>query len=309
MKFLSNAGEIFKGGEASILFFPFILSMSVLLIAYRLKFFRFPYIKPPFKLSFGYPVLLFLIYLGTSFVILPLIFFLLSFFITGQIKGYTSFSAEMIYWLNLLGILIVFGLLVGFCFTIRRDVRLHIFWGRIKKRSFSVLIKSFLMGVLTLVICYPLMALVNEVAGLISLEIWGERGVSQVAVKSLDQAWEYPLLFIFLSLSVVVLVPIIEEVAFRGFLQTWIRRYFGRMGAIIFVAAIFALVHFSISQGRGNFELILSLFVLAFFLGFIYERETTLWAPIGLHVVFNAVTVSVLFLEHLSETVQGLSIH
>ena len=49
----------------------------------------------------------------------------------------------------------------------------------------------------------------------------------------------------------------------------------------------FALFHFSSLQGVGNVSLILTLLVFGGFLGFIYERQSSLFASIGLHMTFN----------------------
>jgi membrane protease YdiL (CAAX protease family) len=66
--------------------------------------------------------------------------------------------------------------------------------------------------------------------------------------------------------------------------------------AIIFSALCFSLFHLAPSQGIGNISLVASLFLFALFLGFIYERQASLFASIGLHMTFNAVsTVRILF--------------
>jgi membrane protease YdiL (CAAX protease family) len=92
-------------------------------------------------------------------------------------------------------------------------------------------------------------------------------------------------------LAIVILVPFIEELLFRGFLQSFLKRYVERKWAIVITAALFAIVHFAPSQKEGNVQLIGALFILACFLGFAYEKEGTLWAPIGLHVAFNGASV------------------
>ena len=54
---------------------------------------------------------------------------------------------------------------------------------------------------------------------------------------------------------------------------------------------IFAAFHFSTSQGLNNIELLVSLFVLSCFLGFLYERQESLLASMALHATFNAISI------------------
>jgi membrane protease YdiL (CAAX protease family) len=112
-----------------------------------------------------------------------------------------------------------------------------------------------------------------------------------VAVKHLKDVMVFPSLFWSSVILIISVVPILEEVLFRGFLHEWLVRLFGVKAAILLTASTFALFHFSTSQGADNVELIISLFVLGCFLSFLKERQRSLWAPIGLHSVFNAVSV------------------
>src|SRR3989304_2390656 len=66
---------------------------------------------------------------------------------------------------------------------------------------------------------------------------------------------------------------------------------------VIFLAGLcFALFHLAPSQGLGNISLIVSLFAFSCYLGFIYEKRGSLFASIGLHMTFNAVsTFRILF--------------
>jgi membrane protease YdiL (CAAX protease family) len=61
----------------------------------------------------------------------------------------------------------------------------------------------------------------------------------------------------------------------------------GTKAAILLTSLAFALFHYSGSQEIGNVSLIASLFTFALFLGFIYEKQSSLFASIGLHMTFN----------------------
>lgn len=135
------------------------------------------------------------------------------------------------------------------------------------------------------------MILATMLASGVSYLIWGKYGVQQLAVQELERDFEHPVLFVLMAITVTTIVPFVEELLFRGFMQNWLRKYIGRGRAIFLTAFIFACFHYSHGQGIGNFELIISLFSLSLFLGYIYERQQTLWASIGLHSTFNAISV------------------
>jgi membrane protease YdiL (CAAX protease family) len=100
-----------------------------------------------------------------------------------------------------------------------------------------------------------------------------------------------------------VSAPVLEEIFFRGLMQTaLIEQGWGlvprqvaevghrptagqRWGAIVLTSVVFAAVHGSVEQG-------VVLFVLSLGLGYVYERTGNLWAPIVLHAVFNGVNLA-----------------
>jgi membrane protease YdiL (CAAX protease family) len=97
--------------------------------------------------------------------------------------------------------------------------------------------------------------------------------------------------------SVVIFAPIIEEFLFRGCLQNYLKLHFGTKAAIQLSALCFALFHLTPSQGIGNFSLAVSLFLLGLFLGFLYEKQNSLFASVGLHMTFNTVSALRIIME------------
>ena len=90
--------------------------------------------------------------------------------------------------------------------------------------------------------------------------------------------------------------PLLEEFLFRGLFQTWIKKHLGVKAAILIASLCFALFHVSVAHGVGNLSLVPSLFVFSCFLGFIYERQKSLFASIVLHTTFNLVsTLRIIF--------------
>lgn len=84
-----------------------------------------------------------------------------------------------------------------------------------------------------------------------------------------------------------ILAPLVEEVFFRGIVQSFFRRalHSPRL-AILLTSAVFAGMHYNQPQA------IPSLFALALVLGYNYERTGRLTSPIMIHAVFNAVNLA-----------------
>ena len=125
-------------------------------------------------------------------------------------------------------------------------------------------------------------------------------GVSEVpdqsAVYFLKMTFQHPTYFLLATLSVVVLAPLIEETLFRGFLQSFIRKHLGTRHAITITAVCFSFFHYAPEQGLANIPIIGSLFAFALFLGFVYEKQRSLFASISLHALFNGFSALSLYL-------------
>jgi membrane protease YdiL (CAAX protease family) len=93
-----------------------------------------------------------------------------------------------------------------------------------------------------------------------------------------------------------VIAPIAEEAVFRGFAVTAWKRTVGERGAIVRAALVFALAHV-ISISAGSFGEAGGLIAVGFasrlpvalVLGWLLLRTGSIWAPIGLHMAFNAI--------------------
>lgn len=165
--------------------------------------------------------------------------------------------------------------------------------------SFNRRLRDFGMGVMSILICYPLVTSVNESIGVI-FDFFHIPSVEQVPVEKIRHILQDRTLFFFTSLGVLLIVPVAEEILFRGYLQTWIMNTLGRPAAIIITSVVFAAFHYADKQGIRNVQIVGTLFVLSLFLSFIKERQQSLWASIGLHSTFNAIALSAIFFESLS---------
>ena len=87
-----------------------------------------------------------------------------------------------------------------------------------------------------------------------------------------------------LSIGIVVLAPITEEITYRGFLYPCIKRCLGVWPGLILSGLIFGAVHMSLPQ-------MLPLTLLGILLAYSYERGKTLWVPGCFHLRFNGLSV------------------
>lgn len=158
-------------------------------------------------------------------------------------------------------------------------------------------INDFLAGVLTWFFAAPIVLIFSQLVAFLLPLFTNKIPLDQTVVAHMRELAKYPLLFWATALGVITIAPIVEEILFRGFLQSWLFDIFGRNRAIIFTSIIFAGFHFSFAQGIFNFELLVTLFLLSCFLGFIYEKRQSIWASIGLHFTFNLIGVIMIAFE------------
>lgn len=158
--------------------------------------------------------------------------------------------------------------------------------------------RHFLIGVASWLIIFPLVLFWGELVDILILLSLHRSPLEQQPVEMFRSATSNPLLALCMGLIIFGLVPFAEEFLFRGLLQSWFKTLLGsQKWGIALAALIFALFHYSPSQGVTNIQLLSSLFLLGCFLGFLYERQRSLWASIGLHSTFNAVSVFLILIE------------
>jgi membrane protease YdiL (CAAX protease family) len=94
--------------------------------------------------------------------------------------------------------------------------------------------------------------------------------------------WQVRALIVF---TAVVVVPFVEELIFRGMLQTLFRSYIIRPWPAIFLASfVFVVFHANAPHWPA-------LFVLSLCLGYTYEKSGSLFRSIFVHALFNAMSV------------------
>lgn len=99
--------------------------------------------------------------------------------------------------------------------------------------------------------------------------------------------------FFALTGLVILAVPFMEEVMYRGILQPMLTGAgLGRWPAIVGTSVVFASVHLAAAQPHA----VAAIFVLSLGFGWAYERTGRLAAPVTMHVLFNAGNVALVFL-------------
>lgn len=110
--------------------------------------------------------------------------------------------------------------------------------------------------------------------------------------------WELRMLVFVVA---VVIAPVLEEMIFRGLIQTVIRSFFEIRGlgpkirdsawpSIFITSGFFAMMHLNIPHWPA-------LFILGVCLGYAYEKSGSLFRSIFIHAFFNAITIIFVLLE------------
>ncbi len=101
-----------------------------------------------------------------------------------------------------------------------------------------------------------------------------------VEMNQANPVWMQVLLVLF----AVAIVPVFEEVLFRGLIQSTLTAYLPRPWMSIGItSALFAGLHYGTHS--------VGIFVLACCLGYAYERSGSLWRSIFIHILFNSISV------------------
>lgn len=87
-----------------------------------------------------------------------------------------------------------------------------------------------------------------------------------------------------LTLVVITLAPLMEELLFRGYLyQAWRHSRLGLAGTLLLTSALFAVLHWN----QYHWAHLVFVFMLSMILGLSREKTGSVWMPITLHSVNN----------------------
>lgn len=150
--------------------------------------------------------------------------------------------------------------------------------------------RDALSGALFMLLAAPICLIVawlsTKLAGLISgtPPSTVAHSTLQTIIDERDTPWAWVL-----AACAVLGAPIVEEIVYRGFLQSCMLALMERTWyAIIATSALFTAAHVGSAQPHA----LPTLFVLSIAIGLAYERSRGLLTPIAMHVVFNAANVA-----------------
>ena len=157
--------------------------------------------------------------------------------------------------------------------------------------NIKTIVKDFLVAILNLLATWPLiLAAVALTIFFVKLFSGAEYQMQQH--EQLELVTEYPQLplRIMIVFVAIVIAPLIEEMMFRGFVQTAMRSFINVRNsawpAIVASSVFFAIMH----ADPGHWP---ALFILGVCLGYSYEKSGSLFRPIFIHLFFNASSVAI----------------
>lgn len=170
----------------------------------------------------------------------------------------------------------------------------HLFFARGLKGfglNIGTIGKDFLMAIVNLLTVWPLiMAAIT--ATIYFARLFSGREYHMQEHQQLKLIAEYPQLplHIMIVFVAVLIAPLLEEMLFRGFVQTTIRSFINIRNsawpAIAASSVFFATMHADPAHWPA-------LFVLGICLGYSYEKSGSLLRPIFIHAFFNASSVAI----------------
>ena len=160
--------------------------------------------------------------------------------------------------------------------------------------NIKTIVKDFFMAILNLLAAWPLILAAVTLTIFIA-KLFSGPGYEIQPHQQLEMITEYhqlPLRIMIVFVAVVI-APLLEEMLFRGFVQTAIRSVINIKSAWPAIAAssvFFAMMHANPAHWPA-------LFVLGVCLGYSYEKSGSLFRPIFIHLFFNAFSVTTVLFQ------------
>ena len=267
---------------ASLLAFA-ILTGLLLLVAYKRRLFSLPPSKEWFfPIRWYHVIAVFSLYFLVVWLLVPL----LSVGLRGL--GIQTPSIEGAVWLNFLSSLLIIGFIGLYLFLLPKEISQKI-WRQSKK---GVPLSDIQFSAIVWLLSFPAIIFCNQLLDFL-LQFFFHIPLlpEQLAVRFLKMTFDTPAHFFLTSIAIALCAPVIEEFLFRGFLQSFIRQHLSNTSSIVITALCFSSFHYSPEQGVANLSIIVSLFLFALILGYVYDRRQSLVAPIALHALFNTINI------------------
>lgn len=128
------------------------------------------------------------------------------------------------------------------------------------------------LGCGLLIVSYLFILIHNAILMLLGVDTQGDQ------ILQLFAALDSPVWFVIVG---VIFAPVIEELFFRGFLFQGFRQRYGWVNGALLSSAIFGAAHLDPVA-------FIPTFILGLLLAYMYHRSNSVWLPIILHVLVNA---------------------
>ncbi len=243
-------------------------------------------------------VFVFFVFFGINLMILPLVAHFWVYYHTQHGESTKSlFSMETRVWVQGIALWLSVYVVWLLCYLFKPTILRRLISAESTK-NFRGILYQLAFGAMTWLICYPIVLTLNQALVLLVDTIFHPDPSEQVAVKLLKMSYNnwVPLFMYFFG--VIIAVPILEEFLFRGILQRWLSVKVGPWKGIILASVAFTAMHYAGEQKYFNLVLLPCLFLLSCYLGYLYERQRSLWASIGLHGTFNMISAVVLLFRN-----------
>lgn len=132
-----------------------------------------------------------------------------------------------------------------------------------------------------------LLSLLYNLTGLPTLLMEWTQAPELQQISQDVQSINDPLTLLGASISIVIVTPICEEICFRGFIFNTLVRDWGMPIAATISGLLFGAIHFSLLH-------FIPLSILGILLAVSYYRSRTIWTPIIIHGLFNAIGITAL---------------
>lgn len=264
-----------------------IVAALALAIAKHKGFFCYYYVEKKKKVDLKTLFYVFAIYILISVIISPIFLGFLKTAFEKKAQMVTLNTITLLSIINIFNDLLIFSAFGLFFAFFAKDL-----FRSIWKEGFSSYFDDIKIGLFSFFIAFPTVLFLSNLLELLLVQLFNIHHMpNQVAIEYVKSVYGHPLHFSIAIFSIVISAPLIEELLFRGILQNYLKKYFTVTHAIFISSLIFSFFHFSTSQKYSNIIILISLFVLSLFLGFVYERQQSLISPIILHATFNGISV------------------
>lgn len=285
--------------QTHLILFALFLGMAIgaLALGRYTNLLKFQQLTPSPKIS-GWSVFLCIsLYFALFKVIAPFILILSAALATGEVPYNLQLALGLeqtvvaniaFIWLSLA----LFAMLVA---AYGEKNRIHV-WNP-GENGLGAKLRAIFLSPVYYLLAFPWILVIGQGYVILGILLFGEPPpvLEQSMVSFLKELLPYPQLFTLTAFTIVFIIPLQEELLFRGLLQRWLTPSIGALGAILLTSAVFSSLHYGAEQGFSNVMLLSVLFVFSLFLGLIYEKFGTLWAPAALHALFNGISVFMLY--------------